>query len=559
MKKTIAVIVTLAAALATLVLAPPVAAVTPSVSITSSATKVNVGNTVTIRVSVWHGAPGQKVTLLKRQGTTWKALNSKYLPRTGTVKRVGFTPRLTTVGFHTFRVKIWPKGRYEAVWSKSITVRAATPLRFNFSGAAGLAIRLTNASARTTVSARTSIPASNFIVVTSSGEIRQAVTSGDAIIQDFLISPTGEVYVLFSQRVHLSDTTLDNGSGCLLAEIDPDSGWPRCVDSSLDSIAWHGGSPIQFDSSGAIYYLGYSGSTQVLRRYSQGSTRDYNNSNIRINSWKVLSNGWTLLAGETLSTGIRWTRALNPDGGLVALYGAGHIGENVWGDLFPDGNFYFYETSCQGPGGLRRFDATSHSKDPTFWIRPVLQTGAVVSAECDGPRSVYFAPLIGDRYTTPDGRVVSYRFVNNGWKALQIARVFPTPPQADGGNDFDGYGGRSLTDDGFLEQDSVFSDAMTLAAPVGSSILFAGIDQGFNKLVEVDLNAWQYSELALPEEIEFYHFAATTDGKALFDGLRFSDNKVVIGEVDLTTNSVTVLGLLASKWEDFQTFESPPS
>jgi hypothetical protein len=42
--------------------------------------------------------------------------------------------------------------------------------------------------------------------------------------------------------------------------------------------------------------------------------------------------------------------------------------------------------------------------------------------------------------------------------------------------------------------------------------------------------------------------------KILFDGLRFADNKYVIGEVDLSTQVVTVVNTAAVKLADLQTF-----
>jgi hypothetical protein len=58
-------------------------------------------------------------------------------------------------------------------------------------------------------------------------------------------------------------------------------------------------------------------------------------------------------------------------------------------------------------------------------------------------------------------------------------------------------------------------------------------------------------------EIEVYHlnYVASTN-KIMFDGLRFSDNKYVIGQVDLNTRTVTASQTGSSKLLDFQTFGS---
>jgi hypothetical protein len=58
-------------------------------------------------------------------------------------------------------------------------------------------------------------------------------------------------------------------------------------------------------------------------------------------------------------------------------------------------------------------------------------------------------------------------------------------------------------------------------------------------------------------EIEMYHlnFVASSN-KIMFDGLRFSDNKYVIGQIDLNTGTVTASQTGSSKLLDFQTFGS---
>jgi hypothetical protein len=58
-------------------------------------------------------------------------------------------------------------------------------------------------------------------------------------------------------------------------------------------------------------------------------------------------------------------------------------------------------------------------------------------------------------------------------------------------------------------------------------------------------------------EIEVYHLNYVASiNKIMFDGLRFSDNKYVIGQVDLNTRVVTASQTGSSKLLDFQTFGS---
>jgi hypothetical protein len=58
-------------------------------------------------------------------------------------------------------------------------------------------------------------------------------------------------------------------------------------------------------------------------------------------------------------------------------------------------------------------------------------------------------------------------------------------------------------------------------------------------------------------EIEVYRLNyVASSNKVMFDGLRFSDNKYVLGQVDLNTGLVTASQTGSSKLVDFQTFAS---
>ena len=146
----------------------------------------------------------------------------------------------------------------------------ATSLQFNFSGARSVALSSgtsTRATLRANVRAHAtaSSSGSGLDVVSASGQTSDAVVNGTSTISHFYIAPNNEVFVAFSGPVNLADpsTAPAQGQGCVLAEIDPTVGNPACVDSTLSSMYWPAWpsngiqSPaIQFDSTGAIYYLG---------------------------------------------------------------------------------------------------------------------------------------------------------------------------------------------------------------------------------------------------------------------------------------------------------------
>jgi hypothetical protein len=125
-------------------------------------------------------------------------------------------------------------------------------------------------------------------------------------------------------------------------------------------------------------------------------------------------------------------------------------------------------------------------------------------------------------------------FIVAGWSDSILMQVYPT-----------------------LSSPQISIKKISLAQTLGGGIVLAGLDSGSrNKLVY--FNADSGSETTLipsTNEFEIYHMAynASTN-RLMFDGLRFSDNKYVFGQVDLGTNQLNIFTTLSSKWEDFQGF-----
>ena len=67
--------------------------------------------------------------------------------------------------------------------------------------------------------------------VEADGQVKPAIVSGSANVSQFIVAPNGKLYVLFTAGVNLDDTTLPGT--CLLAEVDPSTGVPTCVDDTL--------------------------------------------------------------------------------------------------------------------------------------------------------------------------------------------------------------------------------------------------------------------------------------------------------------------------------------
>ena len=99
-----------------------------------------------------------------------------------------------------------------------------TSRKFDLKSAVGLALK----SSVSSTGVRSAAVGSNLQTVDSSGGVKDALVSGSAKINRFLIAPNDKVYVVFSS------TTLIDGRPCILAEVDRLTGGSVCVESDVD-------------------------------------------------------------------------------------------------------------------------------------------------------------------------------------------------------------------------------------------------------------------------------------------------------------------------------------
>ena len=98
---------------------------------------------------------------------------------------------------------------------------------------------------------------------------------------------------------------------------------------------------------------------------------------------------------------------------------------------------------------------------------------------------------------------------------------------------------------------------ISVSQGVMNNIILAGLDaDGKNILTLFDTSNDSETLLIGPDnEIEIYHLNyVASSNKIMFDGLRFSDNKYVIGQYDLNTMTFSASQTGSSKLVDFQTF-----
>lgn len=367
--------------------------------------------------------------------------------------------------------------------------------------------------------------------------------SGSASVQRVVIGPGGRTFVV------LQSPSQVGGVNCTFFEVTLNSEVPTCVDSSVGMINWpfqQGANPgIQFDASGAVYYMASLPSTgsepsNVLRRRSATGITDLVSGNIGLSDFLVLPDGRVLITGETLLTHVRWVRMVYPGGSLQSVVPT----TSQFLTRFPDGNVYMGLWNT-GYFGVARFLTGSSSLDSKFWI----------SDELNGqPADAYFKA--GDYCSeaerpTREGFCGSFGSVASSFVATPDGKVFAIS----GGSGIGGVLTQYYPTISFPETAVRDVAAMTGA---GSKLIVAGLDSlNRNILISFDPSTNEETELIGPSnETEIYHLRYVTGtNSVLFDGLRFSDNKYVLGSIDLGTGEVSVAAAGAQKWQEVQAFE----
>jgi hypothetical protein len=341
-------------------------------------------------------------------------------------------------------------------------------------------------------------------------------------VNQFIVGPDGRVYILFRSSVNLDDTT-QYGS-CRLAEVDPTTGVPTCIDSSL-WISWpplHSGrnAPIQFDAAGAVYYSGGTGDGHtVLRRYYEGTVTDLVNQNINLWDFLVLPDGGVVLTGTTASTQAPWLRYLSRTGSLQGLAPV----QSSFLRRFPDGNVYVGLWGSPN-FGVSRFLTATQQLESKYWISAPINNlvpdkyfdaNAFCQPDVRPVREGFcgwFGSYIEDSFTTGDGKV--FAIAGSGFQGGTLMQYFPSVAA------------------GTTAVQKVYS-----AQSVGNDLVLSGLNSAGQNITNLyDTATGLEAPIFDPtNEMEIYHLTYVPEThKMLFDGLRFSDNKYVFGEIDFT-------------------------
>lgn len=379
---------------------------------------------------------------------------------------------------------------------------------------------------------------SGLYAVRSDGSAIDAVRSGSAEIQDFYIAPNNRYYVVFKSPIAL----VENGPVCVLAEVDADTGNPRCVDYQLASVTNVGYSSvpnsnnnaIQFDDAGNIYYMGFLYSSAesctpsssvatwcerswrpTLRKAIGGNVRSLVSDFVDNFNFIVIGDGSVLLTGSTNSTGANWTRHLSATDSLTNIDATTRAS---FLQRFADGNVYYGVSGATG-SGIRRVLTSTATVDPKWWISSQFSgVGSQVDSHFPSYSLCSQAFTFGSvcagfdlRYVMNFGTSQTLAISSAMMGKAQLVQMYPSPQLVT----------TSLTN-------------LTVAEKAGDLVALAGTtESGVNSLILFNPVTLQETVLMdQSNQVEIYSLAfVSTTRKLMFNGLDFATNRYVMGEV----------------------------
>ena len=363
---------------------------------------------------------------------------------------------------------------------------------------------------------------SGFYKVNAAGEAENPLINGSIVVSNYFIAPNDRVYAILQTKTAL----VTDGVACLLVSIERESGIPTCVDSTLDNIQQGMGintnPSVQFDDEGNIYYLGSASGSTILRKSVQGASVDLINGNQSLSDFLVVGNGDVLLAGATQSSGTSWVRKLSAAGSLSTLISGVNA---TFIKKFADGNIWMGGWGSKGSFVARYIvsSGTMAPKYPFGWShlgKPV----EVALDGLDGP-CLNSLSMINQAFCGPSGAQIREYFniegtnqtwVVAGWSgsSAQLVRYTPT----------------------LLLADTMYS-AISIARNVGKTLVLSGVNANDVNILSLYDSATGNQTVIFDgsNEIEIYDMEyVPATGELLFSGLRFSDNRYVVGRVTLS-------------------------
>jgi hypothetical protein len=354
-----------------------------------------------------------------------------------------------------------------------------------------------------------------------------ATGSATPAVRDFYSAPNNKFYVVFT----LSTQLVSDGAGCVLAEVNTDTGVPTCVDSEITSVTMglgytfgptgaYGNAPIQFDDAGNIYYTGQSGGYFTVRKNVNGVITSLIRDNVWIRDYLVLGDGSVIISGQTQSTGAGWIRKLSAGTGAITTLVNGT--QATFLRKFVDKNiFYGVPNTQSGMGGVFRYSIDQGKTDDLAWIAgtypPGIKSQNDISGICmnnsNSPFCSNSGSYVRETFNIGTDRTMAISGVQGGSGATELMQYYPT-----------------------VERGNTVLTSITVWHQVGKKILLAGTDKGGKNLLSLyDPETFQETLLLdASNEIEIYNLGyVASANKVMFNGLSFSNGQYVVGDIPL--------------------------
>ena len=423
-------------------------------------------------------------------------------------------------------------------------------LRFDFSGAVGVAISNNKKSNKVLAANNVS---SNLKKVDSLGNLKDAVVSGQVGIRDYFIAPNNKLYVIFTEKVNIDDTSnkdCSNGKCCLLAEIDKESGMVKCIERTAigiiqanpcdfpygpcyldpnDISGVNNSDIIQFDAFGAIYYLAEIGSKYVIRKHIGNSEpseiisfpKSFSGNNVTIAQFLVINDGSILILGENIGPRGWSLRKISSSSKEVTTFPSPIIDKRLL-KIFDDGYIYFSVSNSN----LYRVPQNFNSLDEMqLWVSPDGNGQCEIDYSNLNENLSWFSP--GDigcfpNYISPMGKRIDIRPYggwNEGW--ILVGTGHQCYPKC-----------------------KVFNPSLKsidMVIGVGENLIFRGFNSNNKEqIILYNTDTDKEQQLLEPGKFSPYSFIYIQESNTvMFDAYRYEDSEYVIGQINLDTHVVT--------------------
>jgi len=343
-------------------------------------------------------------------------------------------------------------------------------------------------------------------------------------VSRFFISPDGAVIALLNEAISIADVN------CKFVRLVRESTELACIDPDLHSLSdisspernagIPGGlEPVQFDGLGNIYYWGSFGGFAVLKKWNveDGSTYELIHDNISLTQFLVSEDGSVWLSGGVQTGQDAFFRRLKPTGELEDIIGLqvvnliSKVDNGIFVTLLKNTEPFtaLYKISLDDGGnvGAPQLILSDNQFDGLFLIMFDM-----IDFQKSGSGDYYY---FGKNNSLEDDR--------------RLILVYPGAPTL----------ASLLPEVSYVRNFRIFDQ----------DIFYIGQDNSnkhvFHKMRLDDLATDE--DLLKGENIEVYHFTAVNN-LIYFDGLRFSDNTYIIGQIDQNNdNALIVLSPLEAK------------